>query len=68
GANVRFSAELDPAGVRWRGVIPGGQDERLADPNFRSQLEAWLGNQPGDQPYTRAQVEEAAQGRLTFAP
>jgi penicillin G amidase len=68
GANIRFSAELNPEGVRWRGVIPGGQDIRPTDPNYRDQIDAWLGNQPGDQPYTTAQVDEAAQARLTFVP
>jgi penicillin G amidase len=68
GANIRFSAELDPAGVRWRGVIPGGEDVRPSHPNFRDQIDAWLANQPGDQPYTAAQVDAAAQARLTFVP
>lgn len=68
GPSVRFSAELDPAGVRWRAVIPGGEDERNDDPHRQDQLEAWLSNQPGDQPFTTAQVDAVAQGRIVFDP
>jgi penicillin amidase len=69
GPNVRFSAEMDPEGVRWRAVLPGGQDQDPASPlSTRNRLEAWLANQPGDQPYTAAEVAAAAALTGSFRP
>jgi penicillin G amidase len=66
GPNVRFSAEMDPAGVKWRMVLPGGESERKGDAHAADQLPAWLANAPGDQPFAQADVVKAAQGHLLF--
>ena len=67
GPNVRFAAEVSGGGVRWRAVIPGGQSGLAGDPNYLDQIPAWLANEKGDQPYTRAEVEAAAARSLRFA-
>jgi penicillin amidase len=68
GANLRMAVELAPGAVRWRAVIPGGNDESPASPNASDQIEAWLLNQPGDQPYAAADVDAAAVARITLGP
>jgi acyl-homoserine lactone acylase PvdQ len=73
GPNVRFSAEMDPAGVKWRAVIPGGEVDRPgilglpADPHYEDQIPAWLANEPGDQPFTQADVIKAATKQIVFS-
>ncbi len=73
GPSVRFSAEMDPAGVKWRAVIPGGEADRPAfagfpaDPHYEDQVPAWLANQPGDQPFAQADVLKAATSRIVIA-
>jgi len=67
GPNVRFAAELGDSGVRWRAVLPGGESGFPGDPHYEDQIPAWLGNEKGDQPYTRAEVDAAATGRLVLA-
>jgi penicillin G amidase len=67
GPNVRFSAEMDPNGVRWRAVIPGGQVDRPGDAHYEDQLQAWIANQPGDQPFAQGDVVKAARGRVVFS-
>jgi penicillin amidase len=66
GPNVRFSAEMDPAGVKWRAVIPGGQSERKGDAHEADEVPAWLANAPGDQPFAQSDVVKAAKGRIVF--
>ena len=68
GANLRIATELAPGAIRWRAVIPGGNDEAPSSPNASDQIEAWLTNQPGDQPYAAADVDAAAVARITLAP
>jgi penicillin amidase len=67
GPNVRFSAELDPAGVKWRAVIPGGQVDALGDPHENDQIPLWLANTKGDQPFAQADVVAAAKGRVVIS-
>jgi penicillin G amidase len=73
GPNVRIATELDPAGVRSRMVIPGGQVDRpavagdAADAHYMDQVPAWLANQPGDQPFTQGDVVKAATEKIVFA-
>jgi penicillin amidase len=66
GPNVRFTAEIGSSGVRWRAVIPGGESGFAGDPHYQDQIPAWLANEKVDQPYTRAEVDAAATGRLLF--
>ena len=72
GPSVRFSAELDPAGVKWRAVIAGGESDRPpfagfpGDPHYEDQVPAWLANQPGDQPFAQADVVKAARSRIVI--
>jgi acyl-homoserine lactone acylase PvdQ len=72
GPSVRIATELDPAGVRSRMVLPGGQVDRppvagaAADPHYEDQVPAWLANQPGDQPFTQDEVVKAARTRIVF--
>ena len=66
--NLRFAAELADGNVRWRAVIPGGQVGHKGDPHYEDQIPAWLANQPGDLPFTRSDVEAAAQTKLYFYP
>ncbi|HSN92542.1 MAG TPA: penicillin acylase family protein [Anaeromyxobacteraceae bacterium] len=68
GANVRMAVELAPGAVRWRAVLPGGNDESPASRHASDQIEAWLLNQPGDQPYAAADVDAAAVARITLGP
>jgi penicillin amidase len=74
GANVRMATELDPAGVRSRMVIPGGEVDRPpvlglpAGPHYMDQVPAWLANQPGDQPFAQADVIKAAAAKVVFTP
>jgi penicillin amidase len=68
GANLRIATELAPGAIRWRAVIPGGNDEDPASPDASDQIEAWLLNQPGDQPYAAADVDAAAVARITLGP
>jgi penicillin amidase len=68
GANLRMAVELAPGAVRWRAVIPGGNDEDPESPDAFDQIEAWLANQPGDQPYAAADVDAAAVARITLGP
>lgn len=72
GSNVRMVAELDPAGVRARMVIPGGQADRppilsTGADHYMDQVPAWLANAPGDQPFAQAEVLKAATGRLVLS-
>ncbi|MCX5732109.1 MAG: penicillin acylase family protein, partial [Deltaproteobacteria bacterium] len=69
GANVRFSAEMiAPGNVVWRAVIPGGQPDSVQNENYQSQIPLWLSNAPGEQPWTAAQVQDAAVTRIVFRP
>ncbi len=67
GANVRVSAKLDPAGVKWRAVIPGGQVDALGNVHENDQVPLWLANAKGDQPFAPADVLQAAQGRVVLS-
>lgn len=73
GPSVRFSAEMDPAGVKWRAVIAGGESDRPplvgfpGDPHYEDQVPAWLANQPGDQPFAQADVVKAAKSRIVIS-
>jgi len=67
GPVVRFTAEIGASGVRWRAVIPGGESAFAGDPHYEDQIPAWLANEKVDQPYTRAEVDATATGRLLFA-
>lgn len=66
GPNVRFTAEVGASGVRWRAVIPGGESGFAGDAHYEDQIPAWLANETVDQPYTRAEVDAAATGRIVF--
>ncbi len=66
GPSVRFAAELAASGVRWRAVITGGEVDYPGDPHRADQQAAWLAHQPGDQPYTRAEVEAQTKDRILF--
>ncbi|HET9597992.1 MAG TPA: penicillin acylase family protein [Anaeromyxobacteraceae bacterium] len=68
GPNVRFSAELDPAGVKWRAVIPGGQVDALGDPHENDQIPPWLANAKGDQPFAVDAVVAQGKSRVVFTP
>ena len=75
GPNVRYSAEMTPAGPKFRVIIPGGQVMRAGDPHEQDQIPLWLNNaaastpfEKGVRPFTKAEVYAASQARMTFAP
>jgi penicillin amidase len=75
GPNVRYSAEMTPAGPKFRAVIPGGQVMRAGDAHEQDQIPLWLNNaaastpfEKGVRPFTREEVYASAQARVTFAP
>jgi penicillin amidase len=68
GPSVRFAAELADGDVRWRAVLPGGQSGYPGDPHYMDQVPAWLANEQGVQPYTRADVEKRQATKILLEP
>jgi penicillin amidase len=66
GPTQRFVIDMDPAGVRARNALPGGNVWDPSNAHFRDQAELWRRNQTFDVAFRAADVVSQAEDRIVY--